>query len=107
MDLPCCGKLGALCGLVHGALQNIAMLIHLAQLALGVDFVAAMYQQVVHNQAAARAYAKTVFCDCRRRHKILLIQALKQLVAYALDQLNANLCFSGNFSHPKRYFRFR
>ena len=107
MDLPCCGEFGACCGLVHRALQYIAILIHLAQLALGVDLVSAMYQQVVHNQATARAYAESVFCDCRRRHKLPLIQALKQLIAYALDQLNANLCFSGNFPHPQRFFRLR
>ena len=61
--LPCCGQLSAVAGLVHGALQNPAMLIHLAQFALGVDFVSAVYQQLVNNQSTARAYAELIFGD--------------------------------------------
>ena len=66
------------------------MLIHLPQLALCVDFVFAMYQQVIHNQPTACAYAEPEFNNRRRRHKNALIQALKGLIAYAVDQLNAN-----------------
>jgi hypothetical protein len=81
------------------------MLIHLAQFALGIDFVPAMYQQVIHNQSTARADAEPVFYDRRRHQKSPLIQALKGLIAYAPDQLNANLCSNGIFSHLHQFFR--
>ena len=45
------------------------MLIHLAQFALRVEFVSAVYQQVIHNQSTARANAEPVFNNDRRRHK--------------------------------------
>jgi hypothetical protein len=60
------GKVEALGGLVHPALQYFAMLIHLAQFALRIDFILAVYQQVIHNQSTARANAEPEFYDCRR-----------------------------------------
>lgn len=39
------------------------MLIHLAQLALGIDFVLAVYQQVIDDQSAPGANAEAVFYD--------------------------------------------
>jgi len=89
--LCCRSSFGAAAGSVHGALQDSAMLVHLAQLALGVHFVPAMYQQVIHNQPTARAYAESVFYDHRRRHKLLLIQEFNGPIPYAFDQFNANL----------------
>jgi hypothetical protein len=53
----------ALRRLVHLAFQDLAVLIHLAQLALGIDFVLAVYQQVIHNQPAARANPETELND--------------------------------------------
>jgi hypothetical protein len=47
--LPYRGKVEVPVRLVHRALQYFAMLIHLAQLTLGVDFIPAVYQEVIHN----------------------------------------------------------
>lgn len=91
-------RFGILSRPVHGTLQNPAMLIHLAQLALGVTLVFTMYQQLIHNQSAACAYAERIFRDRRMHHKPPLIQALMVLIAYACDQLNANSCTNGNLS---------
>ena len=66
LRLPCCGEEDALAGLAHRAFEYLAMLIHLAQLALGIDFVPAVYQQVIHNQSIARANAETIFYHRRR-----------------------------------------
>ena len=84
---------------MHRAFQYIAILIHLAQFAFGIDFVPAVYQQVIHNQPAAGANAEPVFYDRRRYHKSPLIQALKGSIAYAFYQFNANLGSSGIYSH--------
>jgi hypothetical protein len=51
---------------MHGAFQYFAILVHLAQFALGVDFVSAVYQQLIHKQSAASANAEPVFYDRRR-----------------------------------------
>jgi hypothetical protein len=59
--LPCCGEVDAVAGFVHRAFQYLAILIHLAQFALGIDFVPAVYQQVIHNQSSACANAEPVF----------------------------------------------
>jgi hypothetical protein len=99
LRLARCSQVDALPWLVHRAFQYFAMLIHLPQFALGIHLVPAVYQQVIHNQAGARANAETVFYDYRRWHKSPPIQALKGFIAYAMYQLNANLCSSGIFSH--------
>ncbi len=85
---------------MHGAFQDLAISIHLAQLALCIDFIPAMYQQVFYNQATVRADAESIFYDCGMRHKLPLIQAVKRLIPYAFDQLNANLCSDRIFSLP-------
>jgi hypothetical protein len=82
---------------MHSAFQYLAMLIHLAQFALRIDFVPAVYQQVVHNQPAARSNAETVLRDRRRCHKPTCIQAFKESIAYAFRQINATLCCKGIF----------
>jgi len=63
LSLACAGKFRALAWCLHGAFQYLAVLIHLAQLAFGVDFVPAMYQQVIHNQSASGANTEAVFYD--------------------------------------------
>jgi hypothetical protein len=63
LRLPCGRKFRALAWFMHGAFQYFAMLIHLAQFALGIDFVPAVYQQVIHNQPTAGANAEAVFYD--------------------------------------------
>ncbi len=62
--LPYCGEVNALAGFVHRAFQYLAILIHLAQFALGIYFVPAVYQQVIHNQSTARANAEPIFYNC-------------------------------------------
>lgn len=78
------------------------MLIHLAQLALGVTLVSAMYQQLIHNKSTASAYTEPIFFDRWIYHKLLLIQALMVLIAYACTQLNANSYANGNLSRFAR-----
>jgi hypothetical protein len=56
-------KFRALAWSMYFAFQYFAMLIHLAQLALGIDFIPAMYQQVIHNQSTACANAESIFHD--------------------------------------------
>jgi hypothetical protein len=82
---------------MHSAFQYLAMLIHLAQFALRIDFVSAVYQQVVHNQPAPRSNAEAVLRDRRRCHKPPCIQTFKGSIAYAFRQINANLCCNGIF----------
>jgi hypothetical protein len=59
-------QVGALAALAYSAFEYFAMLIHLAQFALGIDFVPALYQQVIHNESTACANAETVSRDFRR-----------------------------------------
>jgi hypothetical protein len=59
--LSCGGEIDAFARFMHCAFQYPAILVHLAQFALGIDFVPAVYQQVIHNQSTACAYAESIF----------------------------------------------
>jgi hypothetical protein len=64
--LPRRNQVAALAALAYAAFEYFAMLIHLPQFAFGIDFVPAVYQQVIHNESTARANAETVSRDFRR-----------------------------------------